>query len=92
MTVLSYADWSAYLNDPQIRIIEYARGPHGLLSQARFNFRYAPRPRSKAKAIALIASEAVSAYRRGRVDLVQRKDGEEYSFLAIKRVSRRRRK
>lgn len=80
MTAITIKDWMYWVRSDEKSII-YAKGPCGYLAKARMM----SREDMTAKRIAFVANEAACAERSGLVSLVQRRDGNEIEYIAIRR-------
>lgn len=80
MTAITLKDWNNWLHSDEPSIV-YAKGPCGYLCDVR-NMAGID---LSAKRIAVLANDVWAAHRAGLVELVQRKDGREYEYIAIRR-------
>jgi hypothetical protein len=80
MTAITLKDWNNWLHYDEPSIV-YAKGPCGFIA----NVRNSAGIDLAAKRIAVLANDVWAAHRAGLVELVQRKVGQEYEYIAIRR-------
>ena len=80
MTAITFKDWMYWVRSSEPSIV-YAKGPCGFIA----NVRNSAGIDLAAKRIAVLANDIWAAHRAGLVELVQRKAGDEYEYIAIRR-------
>lgn len=80
MTAITAKDWQYWMQGGEKAIV-YAKGPCGFIANARNSAGID----LAARRIAVLANDVWAAHRAGLVELVQRKDGREYEYIAIRR-------